>query len=253
LVVISIYNKNNIMLIVSVLFQDRKQAGEELANKLKEYLTYSEDKDFEKLKEWNSKESLIVVAIPRGGVVIGDIIASELHCNLDIVISRKIGAQSNKELAIGAVMPGGSYFLNQWIVDVLKISDSYIQNEVENQKKEIERRLKEFRGNTSYYDTLKGKIVILVDDGIATGATIIAAAQWIKEENKYNCKKLIVAVPVAPANEDTVIRLNQIADKVIILYMPKEFSAVGQFYKQFDQVSDKDVKSIMNKYDSRQP
>jgi putative phosphoribosyl transferase len=238
------------MLIVSVLFQDRKQAGEELANKLKEYLTYSEDKDFEKLKEWNSKESLIVVAIPRGGVVIGDIIASELHCNLDIVISRKIGAQSNKELAIGAVMPGGSYFLNQWIVDVLKISDSYIQNEVENQKKEVERRLKEFRGSTNYDDVLKGKIVILVDDGIATGSTIIAAAQWIKKEGENrNFKKLIVAVPVAPdTKSDTVDKLNQIADKVIILYSPAEFSAVGQFYKQFDQVSDKEVKTIMNKY-----
>jgi putative phosphoribosyl transferase len=238
------------MLIVSVLFQDRKQAGEELANKLKEYLTYSEDKDFEKLKEWNSKESLIVLAIPRGGVEIGDIIASELHCNLDIVISRKIGAQSNKELAIGAVMPGGSYFLNQWIVDVLKISDSYIQNEVENQKKEVERRLKEFRGSTNYDDVLKRKIVILVDDGIATGSTIIAAAQWIKKEGENrNFKKLIVAVPVAPdTKSDTVDKLNQIADKVIILYSPTEFSAVGQFYKQFDQVSDKEVKTIMNKY-----
>ena len=214
------------MLIVSVLFQDRKQAGEELANKLKEYLTYSEDKDFEKLKEWNSKESLIVLAIPRGGVEIGDIIASQLHCNLDIVISRKIGAQSNKELAIGAVMPGGRYFLNQWIVDVLKISDSYIQKEVENQKKEVERRLKEFRGSTYYEDELKGKIVILVDDGIATGSTIIAAAQWIKkeEEENRNCKKLIIAVPVAPATKsDTIDKLNQIADKVIILYSPTEF------------------------------
>jgi putative phosphoribosyl transferase len=238
------------MLIVSVLFQDRKQAGEELANKLKEYLTYSEDKDFEKLKEWNSKESLIVLAIPRGGVEIGDIIASELHCNLDIVISRKIGAQSNKELAIGAVMPGGRYFLNQWIVDALKISDSYIQNEVENQKKEVERRLKEFRGSTNYDDVLKRKIVILVDDGIATGSTIIAAAQWIKKEGENrNFKKLIVAVPVAPdTKSDTVDKLNQIADKVIILYSPTEFSAVGQFYKQFDQVSDKEVKTIMNKY-----
>jgi putative phosphoribosyl transferase len=230
------------------LFQNRNQAGKELVTKLKEYLQDEIKEDLQ-----NAKDSIVIVAIPRGGVEIGDIIASSFHCTLDVVVSRKIGAPSNQEFAIGAIMPGGSYFINQHIVNVLKISDSYIQNEVENQKKEIERRLKEFRGNTSYYDTLKGKIVILVDDGIATGATIIAAAQWIKEENKYNCKKLIVAVPVAPANEDTVIRLNQIADKVIILYMPEEFSAVGQFYEQFDQVSDKDVKNIMNKYNSRQP
>jgi putative phosphoribosyl transferase len=228
------------------LFQNRNQAGKELVIKLKEYL---QDEIKENLQD---EDSIVIMAIPRGGVEIGDIIASYFHCTLDVVISRKIGAPSNQEFAIGAVMPGGSYFINQHIVNVLNISDNYIQNEVENQKKEIERRLKEFRGSTSYYDKLKGKIVILVDDGIATGATIIAAAQWIKGENKHYCKKLIVAVPVAPANEDTVIKLNQIADKVIILYMPEEFSAVGQFYEQFDQVSDKDVKTIMNKYNSRQ-
>ena len=229
------------------LFQNRNQAGKELVIKLKEYL---QDEIKENLQ---NEDSIVIVAIPRGGVEIGDIIASYFHCNLDVIISRKIGAPSNQEFAIGAVMPGGSYFINQHVVNVLKISDNYIKNEVENQKKEIERRLKEFRGSTSYYDKLKGKIVILVDDGIATGATIIAAAQWIKEGNKHNCKNLIVAVPVAPANEDTVIKLNQIADKVIILYMPEEFSAVGQFYEQFDQVSDKDVKTIMNKYNSIQP
>ena len=230
------------------LFQNRNQAGKKLVIKLKEYL---QDEIKENLQY--AKDSIVIMAIPRGGVEIGDIIASYFHCTLDVVISRKIGAPSNQEFAIGAVMPGGSYFINQHIVNVLNISDNYIQNEVEKQKKEIERRLKEFRGNTSYYDKLKGKIVILVDDGIATGATIIAAAQWIKEDNKYNCKKLIVAVPVAPANEDTVIKLNQIADKVIILYMPVEFSAVGQFYEQFDQVSDKDVKTIMNKYNGIPP
>src|SRR6185437_1552967 len=92
-----------------------------------------------------------------------------------------------------------------------------------------------------------GKIVILVDDGIATGSTIIAASQWLKE-GKYSCKKLIVAVPVAPGTDETIDKLNQIADKVIILYTPAEFSAVGQFYKQFDQVTDYEVKTIMNRY-----
>jgi putative phosphoribosyl transferase len=231
---------------MSVLFQDRKQAGEELVIRLKEYLIHSE-RDF---KEWDNtkiKESLIVLAIPRGGVVLGDVIASKFHCNLDIVVSKKIGAESNKEFAIGAVMPGGSYFINKHSVDMLGISQNYIQSEVEIQKKEIERRLKEFRGSTTYANELEGKIVILVDDGIATGSTIIAAAQWIKEE-KHECKKLIVSVPVAPAKDETKDKLNQIADKVIILYTPIEFSAVGQFYKQFDQVSDDEVKTIMNRY-----
>ncbi len=231
---------------MSILFQDRKHAGKELANRLKAYLIQLEDNN---LKEYGNKkitELLIVLAIPRGGVVLGDIIASEFRCNLDIVVSKKIGAPFNKELAIGAVMPDGSYFINERIVNMLDISVNYIHNEVEFQKMEIERRLKEFRGSTGY-DKLSGKIVILVDDGIATGATIIAASQWLKE-GKYNCKKLIVAVPVAPDTDETIDKLNQIADKVIILYTPKELSAVGQFYKQFDQVTDNEVKTIMNRY-----
>ena len=189
----------------------------------------------------------MVLAIPRGGVLLGDVIASNLHCNLDIVVSKKIGAPFNKELAIGAVMPGGSYFVNENIVKMLNVSKNYIQSEVEHQKKEIERRLKECRDSTFYYTALKDKVVILVDDGIATGATILAASRWIKV-GKFEYKKLIVAVPVAPSKDDTIDKLNQIADKVIILHMIQEFSAVGQFYKQFDQVSDDEVKDILNRY-----
>src|ERR1700712_355625 len=102
------------------LFQNRNQAGKELVIKLKDYLQ-DEIKDLQ-----NAKDSIIIVAIPRGGVEIGDILASYFHCTLDVVISRKIGAPSNQEFAIGAVMPGGSYFVNQHIVNVLKISDNYI-------------------------------------------------------------------------------------------------------------------------------
>ena len=129
---------------------------------------------------------------------------------------------------------------------MLDIPENYIHNEVEIQKREIERRLKEFRGKTGY-EELSGKIVILVDDGITTGATIIAASQWIKE-GKHRCKKLIVAFPIAPDRDETIDKLNQITDKVIILYTPKEFSAVDQFYKQFNQVTDYEVKAIMDRY-----
>ncbi len=232
---------------MSVLFQDRKSAGEELTDKIKKYLQQSENIDFNELEITKIKDSLLILVIPRGGIILGDIIASNLHCNIDIVVSRKIGAPSNKELAIGAVMPDGIYFINEHTVRMLDISKSYIQSEVEVQKKEIERRLKEFRGSTEYDNILKEKIVILVDDGIATGSTILAAVRWIKER-KNECKKLIVAVPVAPAKSETVTMLNQIADKVIILYMPEEFYAVGQFYKKFDQISDNEVKTILDKY-----
>jgi predicted phosphoribosyltransferase len=104
----------------------------------------------------------------------------------------------------------------------------------------------EFRGKKEYHNKLKDRVIILVDDGIATGATILAAVKWIKE--KQHCNRLIVAVPVAPAESDILYKLNQIADKVIVIFTPYDFSAVGQFYEHFDQVSDKEVIEIMNKY-----
>lgn len=223
------------------VFKDRTEAAEELAEEIKGYLTsigISEGTE--------ESKSLIVLAIPRGGVITGDVVASRLRCDMDIIVSRKIGAEYNSELAIGALLPDGTYFINERIANMLNTSQVYIDNQVKMQKKEIERRLIEFRGDKEYGNRLNGKIVVLVDDGIATGSTIIAAARWIKE--KHNCKRLIIAVPVAPATNDTIDKLDEIADKVIILSIVREFYAVGQFYENFDQVEDKEVKEIMKKY-----
>lgn len=223
------------------VFKDRTEAAEELAEEIKGYLTsigISEGTE--------ESKSLIVLAIPRGGVITGDVVASRLRCDMDIIVSRKIGAEYNSELAIGALLPDGTYFINERIANMLNISQIYIDKQVKIQKKEIERRLIEFRGDKEYGNRLNGKIVVLVDDGIATGSTIIAAARWIKE--KHNCKRLIIAVPVAPATNDTIDKLDEIADKVIILSIVREFYAVGQFYENFDQVEDKEVKEIMKKY-----
>jgi len=229
-----------------MLFNDRIQAGEELANAVERYLIETID-NFEDMEIDNLNETFIVLAIPRGGIILGDVIASRLRCNLDMVISRKIGAPNNKELAVGAVMPGGTYFINELFVKLLDISEKYIQEEVKLQTKEIERRLQEFRGNRTYSKEMAGKTVILTDDGIATGATILAAAQWIaKDIHQY--EKLIVAVPVAPGNSEILEKLNQIADKAIILHSPTEFGAVGQFYRDFEQVSDDEVKAILKKH-----
>ena len=220
-------------------FHDRRDAGKYLAEKIKHYIK----------NNFNSEaktDFFIVMAIPRGGVIIGDIIASELNMDMDIIISKKIGAENNPELAIGAIMADGSYILNEDIVNRINISDEYIHTQIELQKKEIERRLIEFKGKKEYHNNLKDKVIILVDDGIATGATILAAVKWIKE--KQHCKRLIVAVPVAPAESNILDKLNQIADKVIVIFTPYDFDAVGQFYEHFDQVSDKEVKEIMNKY-----
>jgi putative phosphoribosyl transferase len=222
------------------IFQNRIDAGEKLAKRLS-WLKQDQ------LKEERSQQSIIILAIPRGGVIIGDVIASELDAKLDIVVSRKIGAPNNPELAIGAAMPDGSYFINQEIINILNIPEEYIQIQAHEQIKEIDRRLMSYRGSKEYDNEFEDKIVVLVDDGIATGATMLASAQWIK--NKQHCKKLVIAVPVAP--REILDDLNQVADEVIVLYSPLSFEAVGQFYQDFSQVSDNEVKEIMKKYGYR--
>ena len=217
----------------TVLFRDRTEAAKQLAERL--YWLKNEIQE--------NKSSVVIVAVPRGGVVIGNIIASQLGAKLDLVVSRKIGAPFNPELAIGAVMPDGSYFLND-VAEMMNVSQDYIESQIEKEVKEIDRRLIEFRGNREYYNKLEDKIVVLVDDGIATGATILASAKWIKD--KHNCKQLVIAVPLAP--REILEDLNRVADKVIVLYTPEPFGAVGRFYHDFNQVSDDEVKEMMKKY-----
>jgi predicted phosphoribosyltransferase len=225
---------------MSTLFEDRIDAAYKLTREIDNYLKYDQ-----KNVTFLNKE-LIVLAIPRGGIVLANVIASHFECDLDIIVSRKIRHESNEELAIGAVMPDGTFFINERILKILPISQKYLELEIEYQRKEINRRLIEFRGTTSYADKLKNKIVILVDDGIATGATITASAKWLEKNHAY--KMLIIAVPVAPRTSETVDILNRIADKVIVLHSPEDFSAVGQFYQRFDQVSDEEVREIMRRY-----
>ncbi len=221
----------------SVIFHDRVDAANQLVEKLIWLLK----------KEQIASSSIVVLSIPRGGVVIGDVVADKLHAKLDVVVSRKIGAPIDPEVAIGAVLPDGTYFLNDDIVQTLNVPQNYIDAQVNVQLREITRRLMSFRGSKEYDSELKGKTVVLVDDGIATGATIISAAQWLK--TKQNCEELIIAVPVAP--RDTVDRLKQIVgnnDKVIVLYSPEPFIAMGQFYRDFGQISDGEVKKIMKNH-----
>jgi putative phosphoribosyl transferase len=217
----------------TVLFRDRTDAAKQLAERL--YWLKNEIQE--------NKSSVVIVAVPRGGVVIGNIIASQLGAKLDLVVSRKIGAPFNPELAIGAVMPDGSYFLND-VAETMNVSQDYVESQIEKEVKEIDRRLIEFRGDREYYNELEDKIVVLVDDGIATGATILASAKWIKD--KHNCKQLIIAVPLAPG--EILEDLKRVADKVIVLHTPEPFGAVGRFYHDFNQVSDDEVKEMMKKY-----
>jgi predicted phosphoribosyltransferase len=230
-----------------MLFDDRVDAAKQLTERLKELLHNNMAIQGEHIKYNNT---VIILAIPRGGVVVGDVIASMLGVKLDIIVSRKIGAPDNPELAIGAVMPDGSYFLNRDIIDMLNVPRSYVNEQANIQKKEIERRLKVFKAEDSdyYNNNFEGKTVVLVDDGIATGATILSAAQWLRTKQNC-CKMLIIAVPVAPP--DVIDKINELSDKVIVLYTPEIFGSVGRFYRNFEQVSDAQVREIMIRHGHR--
>jgi predicted phosphoribosyltransferase len=205
-------------------FKDREDAAEKLAKKLKSLKI----------------EDPLVLAIPRGGVVTGNVIAKEIGAKLDIVVSRKVGAPYNPELAIGAVMHDGSFFPNTDLIMALNVPKKFIEEEIASELKEIKRRLNKFRGGYDY--DLENKTVILVDDGIATGATMFAAIDWVKSQKP---KRLIVAIPVGP--RDTIERLSQIAE-VVVLDAPVFFNAVGEFYEVFEQVEDYRVMEIMASY-----
>ena len=194
-------------------------------------------------KESINRANIRILAIPRGGVVTGDILASILGVNLDIIVSRKIGAPDNPELAIGAVLHDGSFFPNLDIIKMLQIPDDYTKENIAIQMKEIQRRLLLFRHSKEY--NLRGSTIILVDDGIATGASIFVAIQWIKEQNP---KSLVVAVPVAPRDAIQKLKDEIGVDQVVVLETPDPFGSVGVFYEDFSQVSDDEVLRIMNKY-----
>lgn len=195
------------------------------------------------LKKIDNDNPIVVLAIPRGGVIIGDLIASRLGAKLDIVVSKKIGAPFNPEIAIGAVMPDGSCFLNTETTETLQVPQQYITTQIVTQMEEINRRLVLYRGRKEYDNELEGKIVILVDDGIATGSTVYAAAEWIRTQK---CRQLIIAVPVGP--KDTIERLRTIADILVVIDAPVYFQAVGEFYQDFSQVTDEEVRDIMRRH-----
>ena len=206
-------------------FENREEAGKRLAKELVAY----------------RGKATIIFAIPRGGVVTAYEIAKVLDAPLDIIIPRKIGAPGNQELAIGAVTEDGTTILNTRLVTMLGISDAYIELEKAKQIEEIKRRVKTYRGE--YLPTnIEGKIVILVDDGIATGATVRAAIHSLR---KGKPSSIVVAIPVGPP--DTIKELKQEVDKLICLVSYDPFYAIGQFYADFSQVPDRDVIALLKK------
>lgn len=181
----------------------------------------------------------IVLAVPRGGVIVGHEIAKILRCKLDIVISKKITPPENPEYGIGAITYDGTPYKGENWQRYAKRAN--FDDEVIKKKKEVKRRLEEYRGNTDY--NLDKKTVIVVDDGIATGSTVFAILNWLVNQKTG---KILLAIPVIPA--DTYKIIESKVSSIIVLYIPTEFSAVGQFYEQFDQVSDQEVKEILTMY-----
>tara|TARA_R110000868_G_scaffold36900_3_gene130487 strand:- start:2887 stop:3510 length:624 start_codon:yes stop_codon:yes gene_type:complete len=196
------------------MFKDRLDAALMLKDKLKKY----------------SHSNAIVLAVPRGGVPIGYIIAKKLALPLDIVLSKKIGHPNNNEYAIGAIA------LDSMIIDdQTGVSDSYIHNETIRLRELLEEKYKLYRGNNKPLD-INGKNVILVDDGIATGNTLLASITMLRKKKP---SKIIVAVPVLPY--ETIPLFKQNADELVYILAPHNFRAVGEFYQEFNQVEDEEV------------
>ena len=186
-------------------------------------------------------EKSIVLAIPRGGVVVGYEVAQKLRVPLDIIVPRKIRAPNNPELAIGAVTEDGIMIFYHKLIEYLGVSQSQIKEEIQRQQKEIKRRLRFYRGDTPF-PNLKDIHVIVVDDGIATGATMRAALASIR---KRGAKSVILAIPVA--STEALKMLEREADSIFCLFTPYPFFAVGRFYRNFEQTSDEEVVELLKK------
>ncbi len=185
------------------------------------------------------KKNVIVLAIPRGGVPVAKEVADRIGAPLDLVITRKIGAPGQPELAVGAVSQEGEIITDPELTAMLNIGQDYLREQAERQVEEIRSRMVKYRGDRPYPE-LAGKTVVIVDDGIATGSTIRAAVKSVK---RRNAAEVILAAPVGPP--ETVRELSKVVDRVVCLSTPEDFYAIGQFYIEFEQVEDETVKEIM--------
>ncbi len=208
------------------MFRNREDAARQLAQRLK----------------GRELHDPLVLAIPRGGVVTGAVLARELGADLDVVLSRKLRAPMEPELAVGAVSEDGRVYLNHHAQEVLGLTDDYLAEERRHQLGEIERRKKLFRG-VRPAAPVAGRSVIVTDDGIATGSTMIAALQAVKTQDP---REVVVAVPVA--SPDRLEEVRKWCDDVVCLLSPEEFWAIGQFYQDFTQVEDEEVVKLLREF-----
>lgn len=211
-----------------IIFEDRRDAGRRLAKVL--------------IKQKDFKQPLVVLGIPRGGLVVADEVAEAMSAFLDVIIVRKLRAPFQPELGIGAVVNGDHIsIINEELVLAAGVSPEYLEQEVAYQQREVERRLRLYRGDCPAL-AVSGKTVIVIDDGIATGYTFRAALEGLRRRNPA---RLVVAVPVAARS--SIDMVGAFADETICLSMPFSFNAVGAWYRKFDQVDDEEAIAILHR------
>jgi predicted phosphoribosyltransferase len=214
-----------------MLFRDRYDAGRQLA---KELMAYADRPD------------VLVLALPRGGVPVGYEVARALHAPLDVFLVRKLGLPGHEELAMGAIASGGVRVLNEELVHVLDIPPDVIDEVAEEERRELERRERAYRDDRPPLN-VRGRIVILIDDGLATGSTMRAAVAALRKQGPA---RIIVAVPVAATS--TCRELQQEVDEVVCARTPEPFRAVGIWYDDFSQTSDEEVHALLEEAQARQ-
>lgn len=207
------------------MFRDRTDAGERLADVLADH----------------GVDADVVLAIPRGGLPVGRAVADRLGVPLDVVAARKIGAPNNPELAIGAVASDGTTWLNDRLIAELGVEETYVEAGAEEERRAAEEKVRRYRADRDPLD-LDGKTVLIVDDGVATGATTVACIRQVREAG---AERVVLGVPVGPL--DSIERLGEEADEVVAVETPPHFGAVGQFYDSFDQVSDEEALTYLDR------
>jgi putative phosphoribosyl transferase len=213
-------------------FTDRKDAGARLAAEMH---AYRDDPD------------VIILGLPRGGVVVAAEVAKALDAPMDVFTVRKLGVPGHPELAMGAVATGGVRVLNRSVIEQLGIPDRHIDSVTAAEQKELERRETAYRLKTKPVE-LEGKTAVLTDDGLATGSTMLAAVRAVKEQK---ARRVVVAVPVAAP--DSLKKIEAEVNAVHCLMAPASFMAVGRWYEQFEQTGDDEVRELMSRQQEKKP
>jgi predicted phosphoribosyltransferase len=212
--------------VIGTRFHDRVDAGRRLAGELTEY---------------SGKSDVLVLALPRGGVPVAYEVAQALDAPLDVFLVRKLGVPGHEELAMGAIATGGVRVLNDSVIEMLHVPDRVIDAVAEKEQRELERRETEYRGDRPD-PQVRGRTVILVDDGLATGSTMRAAAEALKHEG---AERLVVAVPVAPPETCEAFRSE--VDEIVCAITPEPFYGVGMWYEDFSQTTDEEVRALLDR------